>query len=74
MVSQRATPFWISLAGRVLPILPDNLPMVLPTRLTATSFPGFSPLLERILVAAGHLNPYNLEANKDLPHGRGSKV
>ena len=70
MVSQGATPCWISLAGRILPIPPDNIP----TRLTVTSFPGFSPLLERILIAAGHLNPQNLEANKDLPHGRGSKV
>ena len=52
------------------PVPPDNIP----TRLTVTSFPGFSLLLERILIAAGHLKPPNLEANKDLPHGRGSKV
>ena len=70
MVSQGAMPFWISLAGRIHLIPPDNIP----TRLTVTSFPGFSLLLERILIAAGHLNPPNLEANKDLPHGRGSKV
>ena len=70
MVSQGATPFWISLAGRFLPIPPNNIP----TRITATSFPGFSPLLERILIADGQLNPQNLEANNDLPHGRGSKV
>ena len=62
--------FKTSLAGGILPIPPDNIP----TRLTVTSFPGFSLLLERLLFAAGHLNPQNLEANKDLPHGRGSKV
>ena len=50
---------------------PDNIPR---RGLTVTSFPGFSLLLERILTAAGHLNAQNLEANRDLPHGRGSKV
>ena len=45
--------FKISLAGGILPIPPDNIP----TRLTVTSFPGFSLLLERLLFAAGHLNP-----------------
>ena len=41
----------------------------------STSFPGFALLLrERTLIAAGHVNPRNLGANKNLPYGRGSKV
>lgn len=41
----------------------------------STSFPGFSLFLrERTLIAAGHVNPQNLGANKNLPQGRGSKI
>ena len=41
----------------------------------STSFPGFSLFLqERTPIAAGHVNPQNLGANKNLPQGRGSKI
>ena len=41
----------------------------------STSFPGFSLFLqERTLIAAGHVNPQNLGANKNLPQGRSSKI
>ena len=41
----------------------------------STSFPGFSLFLrESTLIAAGHVNPQNLGANKNLPQGRGSKI
>ena len=41
----------------------------------STSFPGFSLFLrESTLIAAGHVNPQNLGANKNLPQGRGCKI
>ena len=75
MVSQGATPFWSHFGFRwpgpssrfLLRQPPDEVNGQHRSQ-------GFLPCLKESWLRAGHLNPQNLEANKDLPHGRGSKV